>query len=310
MAEGERVRQGTPAQRLGGALRELQQRSGRTLRALEREVLISDSSLSRYFRGSTVPPWPVVRDLCRALGADPAGYRALWEAADRAQGRPAGPEDPAPAAHDTDRAARSAEGGSVPGEAAGEPEAGPVPGAAPGRPPRRWLWAATGAVSGVVAGALLTAPAASYRAPAAPGGRPAAEAAAEVDAGQSMEPSRLRRVFVSRQTGRCLDDSLDERLRTFKCNGMSYQWWTAHAETDGHRRLANHATGRCLEDTAAGPRAVRCAPDRTAAQEWRITVWDDESVEVRNRATGRCLDDSGAGLRTLRCDRADRQRWG
>ncbi|MEV2203505.1 helix-turn-helix domain-containing protein [Streptomyces fradiae] len=310
MAEGERVRQGTPAQRLGAALRELQQRSGRTLRALEREVLISDSSLSRYFRGSTVPPWPVVRDLCRALGADPAGYRALWEAADRAQGRPAGPGDPAPAAHGTDPAARSAEGGPAPGGAAGEPESGPVPGTAPGRPPRRWAWAAAGAVSGIVAGALLTALAASYRAPAAPGGRPAAEAAGEVDAGRSVEPSRLRRVFVSRQTGRCLDDSLDERLRTFKCNGMSYQWWTAHAETDGHRRLANHATGRCLEDTAAGPRAVRCAPDRPAAQEWRITVWDDESVEVRSRATGRCLDDSGAGLRTLRCDRTDRQRWG
>ncbi|MET7297222.1 helix-turn-helix transcriptional regulator [Streptomyces griseoloalbus] len=70
------------ARKLGDALRTLQQRSGRTLRSLEAQVRISDSSLSRYFRGETVPAWPVVRDLCRALGADPAEYRALWEAAD------------------------------------------------------------------------------------------------------------------------------------------------------------------------------------------------------------------------------------
>lgn len=70
------------ARKLGDALRNLQQQSGRTLRSLEAQVRISDSSLSRYFRGETVPAWPVVRDLCRALDADPAAYRALWEAAD------------------------------------------------------------------------------------------------------------------------------------------------------------------------------------------------------------------------------------
>ncbi|MFF5158418.1 helix-turn-helix domain-containing protein [Streptomyces sp. NPDC000348] len=73
------------ARKLGGALRSLQQRSGLTLRSLEAQVRISDSSLSRYFRGETVPAWPVVRDLCRALGADPAEYRALWEAAGHAR---------------------------------------------------------------------------------------------------------------------------------------------------------------------------------------------------------------------------------
>ncbi|GGW65587.1 helix-turn-helix domain-containing protein [Streptomyces griseoloalbus] len=70
------------ARKLGNALRSLQQQSGRTLRSLEAEIRISDSSLSRYFRGETVPAWPVVRDLCRALGADPTEYRALWEATD------------------------------------------------------------------------------------------------------------------------------------------------------------------------------------------------------------------------------------
>ncbi|MFJ8593473.1 helix-turn-helix domain-containing protein [Streptomyces sp. NPDC093598] len=72
------------ARKLGDALRSLQRRSGRPLRSLEAQVRISDSSLSRYFRGETVPTWPVVRELCRALGADPAEYRALWEAANPA----------------------------------------------------------------------------------------------------------------------------------------------------------------------------------------------------------------------------------
>ncbi|MEV0642105.1 helix-turn-helix transcriptional regulator [Streptomyces sp. NPDC050619] len=90
---GQRPQDAAAARRLGEALRELQRSSGRTLRALETQVRISDSSLSRYFRGETVPPWPVVRDLCRALGADPSVYRALWEATDRSR-----PEEPAPAA--------------------------------------------------------------------------------------------------------------------------------------------------------------------------------------------------------------------
>ncbi|GGZ41209.1 helix-turn-helix domain-containing protein [Streptomyces bluensis] len=90
---GQRPEHAAAARRLGEELRELQRRSGRTLRALEAQVRISDSSLSRYFRGETVPPWPVVRDLCRALGADPSEYRALWEATDRSR-----PDEPAPAA--------------------------------------------------------------------------------------------------------------------------------------------------------------------------------------------------------------------
>ncbi|MGW0790407.1 helix-turn-helix domain-containing protein [Streptomyces sp. NPDC002911] len=77
---GQRPDHGATARKLGQALRSLQQQSGSTLRSLETQVRISDSSLSRYFRGETVPAWPVVRDLCHALGADPAEYRALWEA--------------------------------------------------------------------------------------------------------------------------------------------------------------------------------------------------------------------------------------
>lgn len=80
---GPRPERDEAVRRLGNALRNLQQQSGCTLRSLETQVRISDSSLSRYFRGEIVPVWPVVRDLCQAMGADPAEYRALWEAADR-----------------------------------------------------------------------------------------------------------------------------------------------------------------------------------------------------------------------------------
>ncbi|MFD3514799.1 helix-turn-helix domain-containing protein [Streptomyces sp. NPDC058657] len=93
---GQRSDRRAAARKLGEALRSLQQQSGRTLRSLEAQVRISDSSLSRYFRGQTVPSWPVVRDLCRALDADPSAYRALWEAADPARSDdPAAPDHPA-----------------------------------------------------------------------------------------------------------------------------------------------------------------------------------------------------------------------
>ncbi|WP_166026102.1 helix-turn-helix domain-containing protein [Streptomyces chilikensis] len=95
---GPRPERDEAVRRLANALRGLQQRSGCTLRGLEARVRISDSSLSRYFRGESVPVWPVVRDICRAMDADPAEYRALWEAADRATrpGEEGGTSAPAP----------------------------------------------------------------------------------------------------------------------------------------------------------------------------------------------------------------------
>ncbi|MBD0839751.1 helix-turn-helix domain-containing protein [Streptomyces sp. TRM68416] len=66
---------------LGAALRALQHRSGRTLRELEKQVPVSDSSLSRYFRGDAVVPWAVVVEICRALDGDPNEFRGLWETA-------------------------------------------------------------------------------------------------------------------------------------------------------------------------------------------------------------------------------------
>ncbi|MFF3957224.1 helix-turn-helix domain-containing protein [Streptomyces sp. NPDC001890] len=79
---------------LGAALRALQHRSGLTLRELEKRVPVSDSSLSRYFRGDGVAPWPVVAEICRILGGDPSELRALWQATDRVSPPPQLPATP------------------------------------------------------------------------------------------------------------------------------------------------------------------------------------------------------------------------
>lgn len=73
---------------LGAALRALQHRSGLTLRELEKRVPVSDSSLSRYFRGDGVAPWPVVAEIGRILGGDLSELRALWQTADRMSSSP------------------------------------------------------------------------------------------------------------------------------------------------------------------------------------------------------------------------------
>ncbi|MEV0719689.1 helix-turn-helix domain-containing protein [Asanoa sp. NPDC050611] len=77
---------------LAGWLRELRDLTGRSLRELEREVHVSSSSLSRYFSGQAVPPWPVVVALCKAANRDPRPLREVWERAkDGPQASAAGP---------------------------------------------------------------------------------------------------------------------------------------------------------------------------------------------------------------------------
>ncbi|MFD3870290.1 helix-turn-helix domain-containing protein [Streptomyces sp. NPDC058623] len=316
----------TDARRLGEALRALQQRSGCTLRDLESRMPISDSSLSRYFRGQTVPPWTVVQDLCRALGAESAEYRALWEAAERNEPRP-----PAVAAHHPEAAAGVAEAevGEVaaptPASAGATDSAGPRAASL-----RRRVWPLSGGrractLAGALAGAALGSVLTWCLLPSAPGaqadGAPVTRAgsAAEKPAGTAPEtgepatggpgPADTVRIFVSRRTGACLDHSLDKRLRTFPCNGMSYQRWTLHRQPDGAFRLRNHATGACLAHGPDGLDTAACTA--AASQKWVVTPWPDESVEVRSKATGACLADSAeAGLRALPCARTDHQRWG
>ncbi|MFD9029549.1 helix-turn-helix domain-containing protein [Streptomyces sp. NPDC059567] len=276
-----------PARALGRALRELQRRSGCTLRSLEKSVRISASSLSRYFRGTTVPPWATVRDLCKALDGDPADYRLLWEAADRSRRRPVQGSGP---------------------QASDAPKAGDgPPDAARSRATRRRLslwggrtvWAVAGTGLGLALGAASAALVqwqSLTPGEGAPPAAPGASAAADV-----------HRIFVSRATGACLDDSLDMGTRSYACNGMSYQRWTVRTAADGSVQLRNHATGECLDHHPDGLRTVPCGP--SASQRWTVSAGDDEAVEVRNTTTRRCLDDSAGGVQVLWCDRTTRQKW-
>ncbi|WP_405851764.1 XRE family transcriptional regulator [Streptomyces sp. NBC_00090] len=287
-----------PARVLGRALRDLQRRSGRTLRALEKNVRISDSSLSRYFCGTTVPPWSTVDDLCRALGGDPAEFRHLWEAADRSQRRPvqAGQRDagqPPPVV-----------GGGPEGDGPdGDGPAGDSPSEdAPRRRPSLRSGRAAWALAGTVLGLVLGAGSAALVGPPAPAPDDAPPVAHGASAAREHD-----RIFVSRATGACLDDSLDKGTRSYACNGMPYQRWTVRTTADGGTQLRNHATGECLEHGADGLRTVPCGP--AASQRWTVIAGSDAAFEVRSTATRRCLDDSPEGLRVLSCDRTARQKW-
>lgn len=79
---------------LAGRLSQLRDLTGRSLRELARDVNASSSSLSRYFAGQAVPPWPTVVALCKAAGRDPRPLREVWE---RAKDAPAGPQPSAAA---------------------------------------------------------------------------------------------------------------------------------------------------------------------------------------------------------------------
>ncbi|MCF3182336.1 XRE family transcriptional regulator [Streptomyces polychromogenes] len=285
-AEGRRT---SAARQLGDALRELQRRSGRTLRSLESEVMASDSSLSRYLQGRTVPPWATVRDLCRALGADPTEYRALWEAADRCQPPP--PAGPEPAG--TARAGRRRRRDAAAAWARG-----------------RWAWAVAGACAGLLCGGALVwslpLPHASHTEPGASAARGAQKPSANgPGATRAGEHSRI---FVNRVTGRCLDHSLDQGLRSFEPNGLSYQRWTVRPLPDGTSELRNHATGACLEGGPSGLRGASCSG--AASQKWLLTAQPDASVRIGGAADGTCLDDGPQGLRAVPCDASDRQKWG
>ncbi|MET9270588.1 tetratricopeptide repeat protein [Kribbella sp. NPDC003557] len=66
---------------LAGQLSQLRDLTGRSLRELARDINASSSSLSRYFAGQAVPPWPTVVALCKAAGRDPRPLREVWERA-------------------------------------------------------------------------------------------------------------------------------------------------------------------------------------------------------------------------------------
>ncbi|MFI1221420.1 MULTISPECIES: helix-turn-helix domain-containing protein [unclassified Streptomyces] len=316
MAGGE-ARWESPAQRLGGALRALQQSSGRTLRSLEAEVAISDSSLSRYLRGTTVPPWATVRDLCRALGGDPADYRTLWEAAGRSQS-PAGtgerlaPPAPTPAAEPVPPGYAGPECAPArrpepePGPArrpereprpARRPEAEPRPGHAPEPDPRPDPGLARDPERG-------------------PGPLP--------QPGPEHAPRRTRRFLRSRRavglagvlTGAALGSALTALVLAPSApgsgpgpearNGAGAQ--RAAAAPAAGRLLVNRSTGACLDDSLdARLRGYVC--NALSYQRWTVRTGEDGTSSLRNHATGGCLAQGGSGPVTAACGTSGAQKW-
>jgi transcriptional regulator with XRE-family HTH domain len=76
-------------------LRAVRDRSGRSLRELQAATFVSDSSLSRYFSGQSIPPWMVVETLCDIAEVDPAELRPAWIAARASKRRRAAHHAPA-----------------------------------------------------------------------------------------------------------------------------------------------------------------------------------------------------------------------
>jgi transcriptional regulator with XRE-family HTH domain len=81
---------------LAAELRALRAAAGLTLRELSLEVHVSDSSLSRYFAGQALPPWPVVAALADLGGGDHTELRRLWEGAQRERKQARWPAPAAP----------------------------------------------------------------------------------------------------------------------------------------------------------------------------------------------------------------------
>jgi transcriptional regulator with XRE-family HTH domain len=68
-------------ERFAAKLRNVRQRTGRTLRELQDVTFASDSALSRYLSGKSVPPWGIVLALCELAGTNPGELRADWRIA-------------------------------------------------------------------------------------------------------------------------------------------------------------------------------------------------------------------------------------
>ncbi len=64
--------------RLAARLQDLQAATGKSLKDLERLVHASDSSLSRYLSGRTVPPWGTYSAGVRAGGNQAPVVKSLW----------------------------------------------------------------------------------------------------------------------------------------------------------------------------------------------------------------------------------------
>lgn len=150
--------------RLVVRLRELKDRSGRTLQKLGADTGYSVSSWERYLSGRAMPPREAVEALARTADADPVRLLALYDAAAEAQRQrqtsaPAVAE-PAPLPEEQQTAQPLAEEPPPAEPAPAAPAAAFEPGGAGGRGSlwRTALAAAVGAAVGVVVTLLVVQP--------------------------------------------------------------------------------------------------------------------------------------------------------
>ena len=111
-------------------------------------------------------------------------------------------------------------------------------------------------------------------------------------------------------TGRCIDDSFAYGLRSFGCNGLSYQVWQKLPNSTVTRwAIRNQNTGRCIDDSFAyGLRSFGC--NGLNYQSWNIISTSNGGQVLKNDNTGRCIDDSFAyGLRSFGCNGLNYQIW-
>jgi hypothetical protein len=120
----------------------------------------------------------------------------------------------------------------------------------------------------------------------------------------------------NRATNYCLDDSLDFGLRTYPCNGGTWQQWTHWTVVPpgwiraGSKiwNLMNWGTWLCLDDSLDF--GLRTYPCNGGTWQMWDPIYSIVGVTFRNIGTGRCLDDSfGFGLRTHECNQLQWQDW-
>jgi len=125
--------------------------------------------------------------------------------------------------------------------------------------------------------------------------------------------STLESAILNVNTGGCIDDSFTYGLRSFPCNGLSYQDWTLTSQSDGSVTLKNANTGRCIDDSFAYHlRSFTC--NNLNYQNWWVTpvyglngsFW----FQLQNENTGGCIDDSFTyHLRSFACNLLSYQGW-
>ncbi|MEV5411584.1 RICIN domain-containing protein [Thermopolyspora sp. NPDC052614] len=139
----------------------------------------------------------------------------------------------------------------------------------------------------------------------APATETGAKTATVTKSAETSSAQRVINTFRNRATGRCLDDS-GAGLRSFPCNGLSFQKWNVTVDDFGHRTIQNQNTGRCLDDSGAGLRTFPC--NGLTFQKWNVTHHAN-GITLANHETKRCVDDSNVGLRSFPCNGLNFQRW-